>query len=398
MIFVSYWFIAFIAVLFPLYWAVRDSRLRLGLLGIGCAVFHTHYAGPAGVIPIVVLGVVTYACGLLRFRWACIAGIALSVLALLFYKYTEFLSIQLLGLVAPAQAQQLYDAARPLMPALPPLGISFFVFEFVHYLFDVYRGYAPIKNPWHFGLFAIFWPSLVAGPVKRYHQFVPSVIAGVKCVSSTDVSLGLLQVGAGLVKKFAADNLTIWIDIYTPEFAALSYGWRWVYFVALAFRILLDFSGYSDMAIGYARMLGIHLPINFNWPYLARNLSDFWSRWHISLSTWIRDYIYIPLGGNRHGILRRIVNVGLAFAICGLWHGPEWHFVLWGLLHGFGLAISQNYRKAFGPPGRWIAIVFDRVPLLGWAVTFLFVGFSWLLFFYPTANAVSMMRLLVLGS
>ena len=187
----------------------------------------------------------------------------------------------------------------------------------------------------------------------------------------------------------------IWIDIQGPHFDALEYGWRWLFFFLLAIRILLDFSGYSDIAIGYARMLGIRLPRTFNWPYLARNLSDFWSRWHISLSTWIRDYLYIPLGGNRHGAVRRALNAAIAFAICGLWHGADWNFVLWGLLHGSGLVISQNYRKALGPVGSAIAFAFDRVPLLGIVVTFLFVGFSWILFFYPVSTAITMMRLLV---
>jgi len=397
MIFLSYWFLAFILVLYPIYWGVRDSRLRLILLSIACVIFHGHFAGPAGVIPIVILGVLTYVCGLSGKRSLCIAAIVTCVLALLFYKYTEFLSIQLIGLIAPVTAEQLNASAKTVMPVLPPLGISFFVFEFVHYLVEVYRGHPSIRNPLHFGLFAIFWPSLVAGPIKRYGQFIPDLLKGVSCVGSTNVALGLLQVCVGIMKKTVADDLTIWIEIYEPEFATMDYLWRWVFFLALAFRILCDFSGYSDMAIGYARMLGIALPINFNWPYLARNLADFWNRWHISLSSWIRDYIYIPLGGNRHGTVRRVINAAIAFAICGLWHGAEWHFVAWGLMHGTGLAVSQNYRKSFGPPGRVIAVMFDRVPLLGWGVTFLFVGFGWILFFYPVTTALTMMRLLIWG-
>ena len=397
MIFLSYWFLAFVLVFFPIYWCVRNPRLRLVALGIACVGFHGHFAGPAGVIPIVVLGVATYVCGLLGKREYCVIGIALSVAALLFYKYTQFLSIQLLGIVAPAEAARIYASAKTVMPAIPPLGISFFVFEFVHYLVEVYRGHPPIKNPLHFGLFAIFWPSLVAGPIKRYGQFIPDLLKGISKVTLSHVALGLLIVSMGVVKKTIADDLTIWIEIYEPEFASLDFIWKWFFFLALAFRILCDFSGYSDMAIGYARMMGIVLPVNFNWPYLARNLADFWSRWHISLSSWIRDYIYIPLGGNRHGTIRRVLNGFIAFAICGLWHGAEWNFMAWGLMHGAGLAISQNYRKSFGLPGRVVAVVFDRVPLLGWAVTFLFVGFGWILFFYPVATALTMLRLLVWG-
>ena len=394
MIFVSFWFIAFILVMFPLYWAVRDARLRLIVLAVGCVIFHGHFAGPAGVIPIVILGVIAYVCGLTRNRAACVAGMVACVLALLFFKYTQFLSIQVSGLWSPEEAQRLYASAQQYMPPLPPLGISFFVFEFVHYLFEIFRGGVPIRNPLHFGIFAIFWPSLVAGPIKRYRQFVPELVNGAKSVGLNNVVMGMVQVSVGLVKKTMADNLTIWLDLHGPNFEGLGVGWRWVFLVLLAFRILLDFSGYSDMAIGYARMLGIQLPINFNWPYLARNISDFWSRWHISLSTWIRDYIYIPLGGNRYGAPRRVMNAVIAFGICGLWHGADWNFVLWGLLHGGGLAVSQNYRKVFGPPGRAVGLAMDRVPLLGWATTFLFVSLGWVYFFYPVATATKMIGLL----
>src|SRR5205085_4390276 len=138
------------------------------------------------------------------------------------------------------------------------------------------------------------------------------------------------------------------------QFAGAGLFDRWELLVCIALRILLDFSGYSDIAIGCARLLGIQLPENFNWPYAARNLQEFWHRWHISLSSWIRDYVYIPLGGNRHGLARKALNALTAFALCGLWHGAAWNFVLWGVYHGAGLAISSNYRTALGPAGRWI--------------------------------------------
>lgn len=185
MIFVSFWFIAFILVQFPL----RDSRLRLAVLAVGCVIFHGHFAG---VIPIVILGVISYVCGLTRNRAACVAGMVVCVLALLFYKYTQFFSIQLIGLWSPDMAQQLYARAQQYMPPLPPLGISFFVFEFVHYLFEIFRGGAPIRNPLHFGIFAIFWPSLVVGPIKRYRQFVPELVNGVKSVQIENIVLGVV--------------------------------------------------------------------------------------------------------------------------------------------------------------------------------------------------------------
>jgi alginate O-acetyltransferase complex protein AlgI len=163
-----------------------------------------------------------------------------------------------------------------------------------------------------------------------------------------------------------------------------------LFLLALAARIVFDFSGYSDIAIGLARMAGVRLPENFNWPYLATSLQDFWQRWHISLSSWIRDYVYIPLGGSRHGQFRRVANGLIAFGLCGAWHGAAWHFVLWGLWHGFGLAINATYRSALGPVGTALGRIFDRLPALGWVLTFPFVAFGWLLFFYEPARAWAM--------
>jgi alginate O-acetyltransferase complex protein AlgI len=141
-------------------------------------------------------------------------------------------------------------------------------------------------------------------------------------------------------------------------------------------------------------MMGVRLPENFNWPYVARSIDEFWSRWHISLSSWIRDYVYIPLGGSRHGLTRKIVNGLLAFVICGLWHGAAWNFALWGLYHGLGLAISSNYVRWFGPPGRALAVTLRRVPLMSTGVTFFFVSIGWLLFFYTPSVAWGMFTLL----
>lgn len=390
MIFLSFWFVAFLLAFMPVFWIARHPGPRLVVLAIGCMLFHAHFAGPAGVIPIAVLGVLTYLCGLSRQPVLCLLGMAASITALVFYKYTLFLATSLIGLW-PGVGSLLAASSSPWLPAMPPLAISFFVFEFVHYLFDVRRGSPPIRNPLHFGLFAIFWPSLVAGPIKRYQEFVPALVKGVASVGSSDAVLGLMRVTGGMLKKVVADNLTLWLDFYAPQFETLGLRWRWVFLVLLALRIYLDFSGYSDMAIGYARMMGIRLPENFNWPYVARSIDEFWRRWHISLSSWIRDYIYIPLGGSRHGLARKILNGLVAFAICGLWHGAAWNFALWGLYHGAGLAVSSNYRRG---PGRWIGAGLDRAPAVSHALTLLFVSFGWLLFFYPADRAWQMARLL----
>jgi alginate O-acetyltransferase complex protein AlgI len=394
MLFLTYWFVWFMAVLFPVYWLCRWRPARLGILLVGCVVFHTHFAGPAGVLPIVVVSVLVYLVALTRNRWLCGLGIVVSAAALVFYKYTGFLCTQVLFAAWPRLA---HTSTPPpwLGSIVPPLAISFFSFEFIHYLVDVCRGEAPMKNPLDFALFTFFWPSIVAGPVKRYHDFLPALNKGVEGVNSQDVAEGLLRVALGLVKKFAADILTPWLAAAHDPFKAGQYDplWSWFFLAALSLRILWDFSGYSDMAIGFARMHGICLPTNFNWPYLAESLTDFWRRWHISLSSWIRDYIYIVLGGNRVGPVRKVVNGITAFAICGLWHGAGWNFLFWGLYHGAGLAVCSTYRQ-FGPPARWLAGLLERRRPISWGLTMGYVSIGWLFFFYPVEDAWTMVRIL----
>jgi len=391
MIFNTYWFICFSAVFFPIYWFLFLPVLRRFWLLAGCAVFHFHFAGPAGVLPIIVIGLVTYLAGLTRWRFLCAAAIALSVAALGFYKYAQFLCVDLLGRLFPGTGALLERQLHTLHPIAAPLAISFFTFEFVHYLVEVYRGREPIRRPDDFALFAIHFPSLVAGPIKRYQDYLPDLRAGLAGVTVDDVAAGAQRIALGLVKKIVlADNLTLVINFYGPGFAGLSRGQAWLFLAALAARIVLDFSGYTDMAIGLSRLMGIRLPENFNYPYLAVSLQDFWQRWHISLTSWIRDYVYIPLGGNRHGLLRRLANGLFVFALCGLWHGPAWHFVLWGLWHGVGLVINFSYVTLLGPVGRALAGVFTRLPVLGWALTLLYVAFGWLMFFYEPAQAWAM--------
>ena len=391
MIFTTYWFALFAAVFFPAYWLLRAPSLRSWWLLGGCAWFHAHFAGPAGVVPIAVLCVLTYCCALSRLRSLCYAAITVCVAALIFYKYTHFLSVEALAAVFPKLGADANAAVTRWLPAMPPLALSFFTFEFVHYLVEVSRGGEPIRNPKTFALFAIYFPSLVAGPIKRYREFTAALPEALARVDLTNLAQGAQRVALGFAKKILlADNLTVALAFHEAAFFSLSAPEAWLFLAALAARILLDFSGYSDIAIGFSQMLGLRLPENFNYPYAATNLRDFWQRWHISLSTWIRDYIYIPLGGNRHGPARRLLNLIVAFALCGLWHGAAGHFVLWGLWHGVGLILQATYRRALGPLGPKLGAVFERIPALGWSITLLFVAFGWLLFFYPPAQAWAM--------
>lgn len=244
-------------------------------------------------------------------------------------------------------------------------------------------------------MFAIFWPSIVAGPVKRYQQFIPAMEEGTGNVDSSLAASGFLRVAIGAVKKFAADSCTAYLALAMASFATVGSSRRWFMLFVLAMRIYLDFSGYSDMAIGFGRMAGIRLPENFNWPYLATNMIDFWRRWHISLSTWIRDYVYIPLGGSRRGPVLRATNALVAFSLCGLWHGAGWNFVFWGVYHGIGVVAASAYQSWQGRSNvalaSWIS---QSVP--GWALTMLYVGIGWLFFFYPLDQALLMTRQLFL--
>jgi alginate O-acetyltransferase complex protein AlgI len=395
MIFTTYWFSLFAVAFFPLFWAARIPWLRLGLLLAGCFVFHAHFAGAAGMLPIIVLATTTYAAGLWRRRAVLYVAMALPVLALVFYKYTHFVALSVVALADPGWGRHADQFANAFLPITPPLAVSFFVFEFVHYLYDVSRGSPSIRNPAHFCAFTFFFPSLVAGPIKRYLPFLASLRAGLASVSADDVKLGVMRVALGLFKKVAiADNVTEGLHYWQPHYPTLTLLSRWEFLLAIGVRILFDFSGYTDIAIGLGRMMGVSLPENFNWPYLATSPTDFWRRWHISLSTWIRDYVYIPLGGGQSGLVRKIINGFLAFALCGLWHGPAWNFAFWGLYHGAGLAVSSNYEAALGRPGSAIAAFFARFPLVGWALTLLFVLIGWLFFFYPVAEAAQMVKML----
>lgn len=394
--FINYWFVVFAVIFFPIFWLCAVPAFRKLWLLLACVVFHYQFAGPAGVIPIIFLGVMTYFAGISNIKLLRVGVIIIAVLALIFYKYTTFLITQIIGIFNENIAQSILASVKQgLLPNAPPLAISFFVFEFVHYLVDVQKGKPPIRSVINFTLFSIFWPSVVAGPVKRFEQFIPAVSAGCRRVSLLDIQVGTMRIVVGLIKKLViADNLTSYIDFWQPKFAHLPLEKRWILVVLISLRILFDFSGYSDIAIGFARLMGIKLPENFNWPYLATNLQEFWRRWHISLSTWIRDYIYIPLGGNKNGAIRKITNGLIAFAICGLWHGAAWNFIFWGLYHGVGLVIFTKMNSIF-TRNRFLVKSAVLISPISWGITFIYVSIGWLYFFYPVKEASSMVLKLV---
>ena len=219
----------------------------------------------------------------------------------------------------------------PLLKLALPVGISFYTFQCLSYTVDVYRGTVPPqKNPISFGAYVALFPQLIAGPIVRYADVARELEE--RTHSWENVGMGMRRFVVGLSKKvILADNLAMLAKLYR-ESAEPSLVFAWLYAVAFTLNIYFDFSGYSDMAIGLGRMFGFHFPENFNYPYLSKSVTEFWRRWHISLGSWFRDYVYIPLGGNRVSKAKWVRNILLVWMLTGLWHGAAWNFVLWGLL------------------------------------------------------------------
>jgi alginate O-acetyltransferase complex protein AlgI len=320
-------------------------------------------------------------------RVVFVSALLVPVAGLVTYKYRGLLLSSLASLGLPVAT------APEVSPALP-LAISFFTFEFVHYLTDVHHGSEPIESPLRFLFFAIFFPSIVSGPIKRYQPFLAQVEEGIPRPPLDDVAAGAARVLVGFLKKLVvADNAVLLIELLEKH-PSPSRGSVVLLIVLLSIRILFDFSGYSDIAIGLGRMVGLTLPENFRTPYAATDLADFWRRWHMSLSSWIRDYLYIPMGGGRVSPVRKGINHLVTMFLCGLWHGPAWHFGLWGVYHGLGLAVHDLWQRGRaaknGDPSPW-----GR--LGGLVLTNVFVGYGWLVFFYPLEKVMVYTKVLVLG-
>jgi alginate O-acetyltransferase complex protein AlgI len=265
-----------------------------------------------------------------------------------------------------------------------PLGISFFTFQKLAYLTDIRRCE---KERWHLGEFFLlvwFFPQLIAGPIVRPHEFIPQwrALRLDRRRVLFNLCVGLTLFFVGLIKKLAiADTVAPYVDVLfsqAGEGVAPRLADAWIGVAAFTVRIYFDFSAYSDMAIGVARILGIRLPINFFSPYQASSIIEFWRRWHMTLSRFLRDYLYIPLGGNRHGRLRRYANLMIVMLLGGLWHGANWNFVFWGGLHGAYLAVNHLWRDAGRRALPW------RV---GWAITLIAVMFAWVPFRSPDISA-----------
>lgn len=263
-------------------------------------------------------------------RAACLGAVAFNLGVLGLFKYYDFFAGSLSALLRQAGV----EAGMPLLHLVLPVGISFYTFQVTGYIVDVYRRQAPAAvNAWQFFAFISFFPQLVAGPIERSGQLLPQFASG-RRFDRAEATDGMRRILWGLMKKMLlADNCGAVADQVFAGSATATMPELWMGVLCFAFQIYGDFSGYSDMAIGSAKLFGIRLMDNFDRPYLSRSVPEFWRRWHISLMTWLRDYVYIPLGGSREGLWKKWRNTLAVFALSGLWHGAGWTFVAWGLYH-----------------------------------------------------------------
>ena len=333
-----------------------------------------------------------YSAALLIHRWrgqrlarvCVVTGVTVNLLLLGYFKYTNFL----LGIVGLATRHP-----PPVFDIALPLAISFFTFTQIGYIVDVSR-----DPELHYGfldyvVFVVFFPHLIAGPIVRHWEIIPQFAKRTLRAGSTDLAVGSAFFLMGLYKKvLLADAAAVYANaIYGAAAAGRTLPWfdAWLGTVAYAIQIYFDFSGYSDMAIGLARLFGIKFPCNFDSPYRADSIGEFWRRWHMSLTRFLRDYVYIPLGGNRRGASRQLYNILFTFFLSGLWHGAGWTFVIWGLLHGAFLGAQTGWRKLTGALHWKLQHWSYRGACL--LLTFTLVQFTWVFFRapnLPTAGSV----------
>ncbi|RUS48668.1 MBOAT family protein [Cohnella sp. AR92] len=294
-------------------------------------------------------------------RAVLIFGLVVDLGLLGYYKYANFFLENIDKLTGHS-----YSALQIILP----LGISFFTFTQIAFLVDAFKGKAKEFNFISYTLFVTFFPHLIAGPILHHGEMMPQFDRKRnKIWNWTNVAKGVYIFCIGLFKKVViADTFALYAN---DGFAkASSFTESWVASLSYTFQLYFDFSGYTDMAIGIALLFNIRLPQNFNSPYKALSITDFWRRWHMTLSRWLRDYIYIPLGGNRKGFARANVNTIITFLLGGLWHGAGWTFILWGAMHGVGQAVQRIWSRRGHPMPKWLA----------WFITFMFINATWVFF------------------
>jgi D-alanyl-lipoteichoic acid acyltransferase DltB (MBOAT superfamily) len=358
--------------------------LLLALLAGGGAITGPPTLRPTLIVATVLVGLMAVGARLGSRRIWLFISLVNNLALLLFFKYARFAVENLNQVLAWSDAGYRFPDPSALMPHgfayLLPVGISFFTFQSMSYTIDFYLGKVPReRNLLRFATFVCFFPQLMAGPIERARQMLPQ-FQQAPAFRLENLADGLSLFLVGLFKKVAlADYLALYVDRIYDNPGSYGASHLIVATFAFAWQIYFDFSGYTDMARGVARMMGFNLILNFNNPYLAAGLGEFWSRWHISLSTWFRDYLYIPLGGNRRGTLATYRNLLIVFVISGVWHGAAWTFVIWGLLHAIGIMLTRELERS-----RFYREEVPRVLKQAWV--FAFVCFAWIFFRAPSVS------------
>jgi len=375
MVFSSITFLSlFLPLTVGLYFLCRSRMARNFVLLAASLAFYA-WGEPRFILVMLVTVAVNYAAGLLiersgtqraRRGWM-IAGVAVSLAFLVYFKYTGFLL---------RTAGSLFSLSVPFEAPVLPIGISFYTFQVLTYTVDVYRGKVGVQRSFaDLLLYVSFFPQLIAGPIVNYTDIAQSLQE--RSHSFEDVRDGFVRFFVGLGKKVLLAN-ACGVVVDALKGTQMSVASSWLMIVAYAFQIFFDFSGYSDMAIGLGRIFGFRFLENFDKPYLSRSVTEFWRRWHMSLGTFFREYVYIPLGGNRVSTLRHIRNILVVWGLTGLWHGASWNFIVWGLYYGL-LLLWEKFL---------LTRVRDRVPaVLSWAGTFLAVLVGWVFFYYEDLGA-----------
>ncbi len=393
MVFSSLTFVCLFLPVVAVLYLVLPRAASNALLVAASLVFY-GWGEPAALLLIGLSVMVNFRLGLLleaadghRRRRLVTAAVTLNLLVLIVFKYAGFFVENVNAVIGLTST---YHLPAPRISL--PLGISFFTFHLISYLVDVFRGTVPAQRSLAaFALYIVNFPQLIAGPIIRYRQIAGQLES--RRVTFDDVDAGVARFTAGLAKKLLVANPVgaIADQVFAIPAGQLSMGTAWLGVVGYTLQIYFDFSGYSDMAIGLARMFGFRFPENFAYPYAATSMQDFWRRWHISLSSWFRDYVYIPLGGSRDSPWATVRNLWIVFLLTGAWHGASWSFIVWGMWHGLFLSIERFDR-------------FHRIATISpsWvrrAYVLLVVMLGWVFFRAPTLGAaVEMLRCMLAGT
>jgi alginate O-acetyltransferase complex protein AlgI len=378
MLFCSQKFLVFFAIVFAVYWALPWHRLRVWLLLGASFYFYASWNHWLALL-ICVSTLLDYLIARaldssLAPRWRrllLVTSVAANLGLLVYFKYADFFLRSLEEALRAAGA----EASLPVLKVMLPIGISFYTFEAINYVVDVYRRRIPAeRHLGHFMLFILFFPHLIAGPIVRAADFLPQVRRR-KRWDWARLHLGAQYFLMGLFKKLAiADRMALFADPVFQDPAQYGSAALWMATLAYVLQVYCDFSGYSDMALGTAHLLGYKLAQNFNMPFLAPNISEFWRRWHMSLSSWLRDYLFIPLGGSRGTSWQTNRNLLVTMTLAGLWHGANWPCVVYGLMHGWFLILHRTFRD-FCARRPWLGSLLRSTPGTAGRVAFTFLCF-----------------------